>query len=140
VASVGLLTSRSLPFVTANSAIKVFRHALSLDEVCQILFSLVTNCADRSPQRRAKFKPNHYQLMALDQNTAGCQKLDHSEASGTLTNSNSNGKRSHERKSKAFSPFHFRRTPPHKACIKTEEINDKCDVLEVWFAGCHEGM
>lgn len=138
MASVGLLASRSLPFVTTNSGIKVFRHALSLDEVCQILFSSITNGADRSPQRRAKFKPNHYQLTTLDKNTAGCQELDHS--SGTITDSNSNEKRSHEHRRKSFSPFHFRRSPPRKACIKSEGINDKCDVLEVWFAGCHEGM
>ena len=33
VASVGFLVSRSLPFVTVNTTIKVFRHALALDEV-----------------------------------------------------------------------------------------------------------
>ena len=33
VASVGFLVSRSLPFVTVNNTIKVFRHALALDEV-----------------------------------------------------------------------------------------------------------
>lgn len=34
VASVGALVSRSLPFVNVNTTIRVFRHALSLDEVC----------------------------------------------------------------------------------------------------------
>jgi uncharacterized protein (DUF2235 family) len=33
VISVGLIMGRSLPFVDSNSAIKIFRHALSLDEV-----------------------------------------------------------------------------------------------------------
>ena len=33
VASVGIITTRSLPFVSSNSAIRIFRHALSLDEV-----------------------------------------------------------------------------------------------------------
>jgi hypothetical protein len=33
VASVGLLRSQTLPFVDANSSIRVFRQALSLDEV-----------------------------------------------------------------------------------------------------------
>ena len=33
VASVGLIYGRNLPFTAANSAVRVFRHALSLDEV-----------------------------------------------------------------------------------------------------------
>lgn len=33
VASVGVLYGRNLPFTSSNAAIKVFRHALSLDEV-----------------------------------------------------------------------------------------------------------
>lgn len=41
VNSVGLLPRR-LPFTTSNSVVKTFRHALALDE------------------RRAKFKPNHW--------------------------------------------------------------------------------
>jgi hypothetical protein len=33
VASVGVIMSRSLPFVEVNTTIRVFRQALSLDEV-----------------------------------------------------------------------------------------------------------
>ena len=33
VASVGVITGRSLPFTNTNSSVKTFRHALSLDEV-----------------------------------------------------------------------------------------------------------
>jgi uncharacterized protein (DUF2235 family) len=33
VASVGVITGRSLPFVDVNTTIEVFRQALSLDEV-----------------------------------------------------------------------------------------------------------
>lgn len=33
VASVGVIMSRSLPFVDVNTTIRVFRQALSLDEV-----------------------------------------------------------------------------------------------------------
>ena len=33
VASVGVLTTKNLPFTTTNTTIKTFRHALSLDEV-----------------------------------------------------------------------------------------------------------
>ncbi|KZV71100.1 hypothetical protein PENSPDRAFT_650993 [Peniophora sp. CONT] len=46
VASVGLLTRRTLPFVTNNTAIRTFRHALALDE------------------RRAKFRASYYQHTA----------------------------------------------------------------------------
>ena len=34
VASVGIVMGRGLPFVGSNTTIRVFRHALSLDEVC----------------------------------------------------------------------------------------------------------
>lgn len=33
VDSVGIIWGRTLPFTTSNKAIKVFRHALALDEV-----------------------------------------------------------------------------------------------------------
>ncbi|VDC07953.1 unnamed protein product [Peniophora sp. CBMAI 1063] len=46
VASVGLLTRRTLPFVTNNTTIRTFRHALALDE------------------RRAKFRASYYQHTA----------------------------------------------------------------------------
>lgn len=36
VESVGVIMTKSLPFVSTNGAIKVFRHALSLDEVCTL--------------------------------------------------------------------------------------------------------
>ncbi|GBE84989.1 hypothetical protein SCP_0701740 [Sparassis crispa] len=42
IASVGLIVGRTLPFVTANTTVKTFRQALSLDE------------------HRARFKPNLY--------------------------------------------------------------------------------
>lgn len=42
VASVGVIRSKTLPFTTANTTIKTFRHALSLDE------------------HRVKFRPNLY--------------------------------------------------------------------------------
>ncbi|KAI0345858.1 hypothetical protein BDW22DRAFT_1405674 [Trametopsis cervina] len=48
VASVGLLMSKTLPFTTTNTTIRVFRHALSLDE------------------HRAKFQPNLYHRLSPD--------------------------------------------------------------------------
>lgn len=41
VASVGVVMNRTLPFVSSNTAIKTFRHAVSLDEVsCRIFSSM----------------------------------------------------------------------------------------------------
>lgn len=37
VASVGVIASRTLPFTNSNSSIRVFRHALALDEVRSII-------------------------------------------------------------------------------------------------------
>jgi len=53
VASVGVLMARNLPFTTANTTIKTFRHALSLDE------------------HRVKFRPNLYHRPAPDTASAG---------------------------------------------------------------------
>ena len=39
VASVGVIMGKTLPFTNSNNSIKTFRHALSLDEVCQIIMS-----------------------------------------------------------------------------------------------------
>ena len=36
MASVGIIMTKTLPFVGTNTTIKTFRHALSLDEVCDI--------------------------------------------------------------------------------------------------------
>ncbi|KAL9711343.1 hypothetical protein Ac2012v2_005887 [Leucoagaricus gongylophorus] len=114
VASVGLLAGRSLPFVTTNNAIKTFRHALSLDE------------------RRAKFKANQYhKVVTPDRNTAECPELTRSKASDI----NPNKKRSQEHSRKEISPFHFQPSSPHKG--GEADTYGKCDVLEVWFAGCH---
>ena len=46
VASVGLLYGRNLPFTTNNEAVRVFRHALSLDEVrVDLLLPLISGCS-----------------------------------------------------------------------------------------------
>ena len=39
VASVGVVLKKNLPFTTANSAVKTFRHALSLDEVSRLPYA-----------------------------------------------------------------------------------------------------
>ncbi|THH30036.1 hypothetical protein EUX98_g4147 [Antrodiella citrinella] len=63
VASVGILMARNLPFTTANSTIKTFRHALSLDE------------------HRVKFRPNLYHRPAPD---AASARKDPNQASPVM--------------------------------------------------------
>ena len=41
VASVGLIRHKTLPFATSNDNIRVFRHALALDEVCLLLSQIL---------------------------------------------------------------------------------------------------
>ena len=36
VSGVGIIMTKTLPFTTKNELIKVFRQALSLDEVCEL--------------------------------------------------------------------------------------------------------
>ncbi len=36
VGSVGVVMGKSLPFVDENTTVRVFRHGLSLDEVCEV--------------------------------------------------------------------------------------------------------
>ncbi len=47
VSSVGVIMGRTLPFVTGNTTIKTFRHALALDEVCASLYIATGVIADR---------------------------------------------------------------------------------------------
>ncbi|KAF8628631.1 hypothetical protein AX15_003766 [Amanita polypyramis BW_CC] len=89
VASVGLITNRTLPFVISNDAIRTFRHALSLDE------------------RRCKFQANTYHRTAPSREGA---MDDPEQASPVLAPSGGRGD------------------------------DEECDVLEVWFAGCHSDV
>ncbi|KAH9929779.1 uncharacterized protein B0H18DRAFT_996238 [Fomitopsis serialis] len=117
VCSVGLIP-HTLPFTSSNSAIKTFRHALSLDE------------------HRAKFKANHYQFLTDKELKRGVQPGEmpkagqrgagsgkdskESKGSHTRTNSQEQEEMRHEQEFSA-AEGHYRKT----------------DVKEVWFAGCH---
>ncbi|PIL31232.1 hypothetical protein GSI_05930 [Ganoderma sinense ZZ0214-1] len=138
VCSVGLI-HRQLPFTVSNTAIRVFRHALSLDE------------------RRAKFKANHYnradlgptdetqksELTAAAGTTSVATPDTHAvsamegggigqrpatpantENSGDLLSSKSRGKQQAELNEKNFNATQKR-------------LVQETDVKEVWFAGCH---
>ena len=122
VASVGIL-DKELPFVATNSAIRIFRHALSLDE------------------HRAKFMPNFYHASPDSEPTVAESSISaisksfiQSELSAT--EAFATAKRS-ERHEPSVS------TGQHRSSFQAweEEVNAstdiKTDVKEVWFAGCH---
>ncbi|KAF9817319.1 hypothetical protein IEO21_03579 [Rhodonia placenta] len=138
VASVGMLVSRTLPFIANNTTIKTFRHALSLDE------------------HRAKFRPNLY------------HRPDTTKAPQTKSTRKQNTEKPADKgKGRTFWPFSLgnaknkltkratKRTSTDAAWSdlpsaaaelrwgrgsadeKVEKLNTGADVLEVWFAGCH---
>lgn len=113
VASVGLV-SKELPFVANNSAIRVFRHAISLDE------------------HRVKFIPSFYKHTP-NEGPRG-EEIDGTEpvvqASLDKVQTKKNGKKP-------------KRLRAHRSESQMWEdsINasygEKTNALEVWFAGCH---
>jgi hypothetical protein len=60
IMSVGVVMGRSLPFVNVNTTIRVFRHALSLDEVRDHDL-LSAQSPTFSRQHRARYRPRLYQ-------------------------------------------------------------------------------
>lgn len=127
VASVGFIP-HTLPFTSSNRSIRVFRHAVALDE------------------RRARFQANLYRYPKK-------KDLEHGTKPGDMPKSDTEyatrvavqepgsagGKPKLSKKPKS----------EFKQQLKYERLfnqSDSCahetetDVLEVWFAGCHCGM
>ncbi|THH03449.1 hypothetical protein EW145_g6243 [Phellinidium pouzarii] len=136
VASVGLIPRR-LPFTKSNTAIKTFRHALSLDEHrakfkannYQVLTDEEAARADFAPQRenKAKHEHNHVQhdSKAILEDIVDAAK-NGSDAIKRVGSSNS-GKHDEiegEGRKRRLELMYTDRSRP-------------TDVLEVWFAGCH---
>jgi uncharacterized protein (DUF2235 family) len=109
VCSVGL-TGRTLPFTGSNTAIRYFRHAISLDE------------------RRAKFKANYYHLRHSEDNKG--TKL------GEMPRSNQ--RHPFYRKTHPHLFPHYQSEAQNEDDY--DDGRWETDVLEVWFAGCHSGM
>jgi len=129
VASVGLLTSRTLPFTTTNTTIKTFRHALSLDE------------------HRAKFRPNLYHRSSLDGNQdTNPASIDFNGDLSARTSSEicerikpkKRGAHPLER-AQTWRPFSGKRKETNVIIREDPSGHEgtETDVLEVWFAGCH---
>ncbi|KAF8527210.1 hypothetical protein JB92DRAFT_3087166 [Gautieria morchelliformis] len=136
VTSVGIISHR-LPFAMSNSAIKTFRHAVSLDE------------------HRVKFRANLWHRSTAKENELGTQKgqmprAGKSFGGKTVTGDAANDKRQPTPENQPVAdtdkssgtPERSKKHPrrPGKFSM-LEGIYDtgryETDVLEVWFAGCH---
>ncbi|KAI0066519.1 hypothetical protein BV25DRAFT_1395427 [Artomyces pyxidatus] len=107
VASVGLFP-RHLPFTASNTAIRYFRHALSLDE------------------RRAKFKANYFRPSPPHICDLGTKP-------GEMPQSNQKRHpHSHHQ-----DHHHTGKVSKRHLERDYENGEKKSDALEVWFAGCH---
>ncbi|KAF9525477.1 hypothetical protein CPB83DRAFT_859310 [Crepidotus variabilis] len=125
VASVGIISGRTLPFTNSNSSIKTFRHALSLDE------------------HRAKFRPNNYHRIPRSKKPSK-NDPDHTTPSemhvqiGKTRNSTTkdNGVVSPV----PDEPGEFAKQTGKSAGTALDEAGLPDDVQEVWFVGCHSDV
>lgn len=118
VASVGIIP-RELPFVSSNTAITYFRHALALDE------------------HRGKFIPNFYQASKSEQKLAESEEnaSETRPSASPLTRATSNGKSPSENGKKKGSK-HMTESQLHQQAVNAK-LGTVTDSKEVWFAGCH---
>lgn len=111
VASVGIVSGRTLPFVGTNDTIKWFRQALSLDE------------------RRAKFSPNLHHRQAVI------------PKSQTPPSARRSIIRAFTLPEVRDTPNDIRHNSLNdKDLVKTSESDTNKRVLEMWFAGCHSDV
>jgi hypothetical protein len=134
VASVGVLVKTNLPFTAANSAVKTFRHALSLDE------------------RRAKFQPNLYHRPSPNP-AKDPQHASPVVAPASYFNFNRFGSEMMAEGADINKRFSFKTSPtsnlnsdrsdigkdqvPPDGVLSEDAEVAATDVLEVWFSGCH---
>ncbi|KIO29804.1 hypothetical protein M407DRAFT_69939 [Tulasnella calospora MUT 4182] len=123
VASCGLF-GRHLPFTASNHIIRVFRHALALDE------------------RRSKFKPNPWHRNAHSPQAAANDPNQGTPVVHPLNNGP-------HRKETANDFIHFAvqelKRKRNKETVWSDDreaydlalTNMECDIREVWFPGCH---
>ncbi|KAJ3800882.1 hypothetical protein GGU11DRAFT_334189 [Lentinula aff. detonsa] len=126
VASVGVITTKTLPFTSDNSSIKIFRQALSLDE------------------HRARFKPNLFHREPMTASGFSEIKNRRVETDPKISANLENQRKpspmtrtltDYFRKNKTVSP-----DITSLVCTTDEESTSGTDVLEVWFAGCHSDI
>ena len=127
VSSVGLIPKR-LPFVSSNTAIRYFRHAVSLDE------------------HRAKFKANLYNRPTDAEAKLGVQPGEMPKSPAAPPAVTSFSMETVDMIKKWVSSTKGSVDDEEEEVTRLEvlydnEISEKTetDVLEVWFAGCHCG-
>ncbi len=128
VCSVGLIPKR-LPFVSSNTAIRYFRHAVSLDE------------------RRAKFKANLYNRPTEEEAKLGVQPGEMPKPSNVTSSDGSVFnvqllKDLYKKVEATRSKSNAQEEEQEDSRLETsydESGKSETDVLEVWFAGCHCG-
>lgn len=130
VASVGVVMGRTLPFSNANRGIKIFRHALSLDE------------------HRAKFQPNLYHRPGPT-DASEDQNLRTGPETGDLTFAAPESSTPDEPQHQAS--FGYTLSPTGTSFTENKDTGKAyapvmeeqvipADVLEVWFSGCHSDV
>ncbi|KAI0756455.1 hypothetical protein C8Q80DRAFT_1092774 [Daedaleopsis nitida] len=110
VASVGIIP-HTLPFTRSNTAVRVFRHALALDE------------------RRVRFKPALYSRTSPEDAMLGTHPGDmpkHDTTYATRDGAEAPVQKKSGKKQKRF-----------ERQFDEADYHGETDVLEVWFAGCH---
>ncbi|TFY76082.1 hypothetical protein EWM64_g7930 [Hericium alpestre] len=126
VASVGIVWTRSLPFVTTNTTIRTFRHALSLDE------------------HRAKFRPDMYNRPVPDTSPA---KADRNPVG--VNHLVSNIKSGYRKVKRSLDETHRSVDKAIDEILDVSDGDDRfstsskeftTDVREVWFSGCHSDV
>ncbi|KAG8214503.1 hypothetical protein J3R82DRAFT_9559 [Butyriboletus roseoflavus] len=141
VQSTGILVSRMLPFTESNNVIKVFRHALSLDE------------------HRARFRPNLYHWPPQDNEPDQVAELKdaatrkaHAVKSTFKRFFKGKDPRAQLNQAAGFKPLAdgaqrngdgndvASDTTEPKAKFAADELSPGTDVLEVWFSGCHSDI
>ncbi|CDO73380.1 hypothetical protein BN946_scf185013.g14 [Trametes cinnabarina] len=127
VSSVGVIP-HTLPFTSSNTAIRVFRHALSLDE------------------RRARFQANLYHHPSKADAERGTKPGDmpkrdteYATRVGIRVPNEVNGKAKKPEHKRTQSEIQKQRQFERQFSQGDPDSDGQTDVLEVWFAGCHCG-
>ncbi len=111
MSSVGIIP-HSLPFTRSNTAIRIFRQALALDE------------------RRARFRPALYRRPTPQDKKYGTQPGDMPKSDTTWATPGVLAKMARSRSQMQYES-QFSADDP--------DSDGSTDILEVWFAGCHAG-
>lgn len=153
VQSTGVMVSRRLPFTDTNTAIRVFRQALSLDEVYSIQHSGTS--LTFVLQHRSRFRPNLYHYSEPEEVTdlkrASTWKFRTIKSAfrRLLTRKDPkneylpvhNGLLSNDAEQNLCADGLVPGRTQTNAESATDEASFTCtDVLEVWFSGCHSGQ